>query len=262
MWGERFQDLCPILKENESDSANLDHVFELLVESGRSPLEALMILVPEAYRNQPDLADKPEIVDFYDFYSGIQEPWDGPALLAFSDGKIVGALLDRNGLRPARYTITTDDLLIVSSEAGSIVLPEEQIVEKGRLGPGQTIAVDLERQQILKNWEIKQTIAGKHPYGQWLRQHRYNLAPQPFHSHNSLDQERLLTYQTAFGYTLEDVDMVIEAMAESGKEPVFCMGDDTPLAVLSQRPRLLYDYFKQRFAQVTNPPIDPLREGW
>ncbi len=260
-WGEAFEKIRPILKENESDSANLDHVFELLVETGRSPLEALMILVPEAYRNQPDLKDKPGITDFYDFYSGLQEPWDGPALLAFSDGKIVGALLDRNGLRPARYLITTDDLLIVSSEAGTVPIPEPQILEKGRLGPGQMIALDLEQQQILKNWQIKEQVAHSHPYGQWLKEHRFNFQPQPFSVHTSLDEVRLLTYQTAFGYTQEDVDMVIEAMAEAGKEPVFCMGDDVPLAVLSPRPRLLYDYFKQRFAQVTNPPIDPLREG-
>ncbi|MFN3361263.1 MAG: glutamate synthase central domain-containing protein, partial [Pseudanabaenaceae cyanobacterium] len=261
LWGDRFQDIRPILKENESDSANLDHVFELLVETGRNPLEALMILVPEAYRSQPDLEDKPEIIDFYDFYSGIQEPWDGPALLAFSDGKIVGALLDRNGLRPARYLITKDDLVIVSSEAGTVTVPEENVLEKGRLGPGQTIAVDLQAQKILKNWEIKLDIARRQPYGEWVRQHRLELTPQPFANHTSLEEKRLLAYQTAFGYTQEDVDMVIEAMAESGKEPVFCMGDDIPLAVLSQRPRLLYDYFKQRFAQVTNPAIDPLREG-
>ncbi|MCS6958906.1 MAG: glutamate synthase-related protein [Pseudanabaenaceae cyanobacterium SKYGB_i_bin29] len=260
-WGDRLADIRPILKENESDSANLDHVFELLVETGRNPLEALMILVPEAYRSQPDLEDKPAIVDFYDFYSGIQEPWDGPALLAFSDGKVVGALLDRNGLRPARYLITKDDLVIVSSEAGTVPVPEENVLEKGRLGPGQTIAVDLEQQQILKNWDIKLDIAQRQPYGQWVREHRLELLPQPFANHTSLDEKRLLAYQTAFGYTQEDVDMVIEAMAESGKEPVFCMGDDIPLAVLSQRPRLLYDYFKQRFAQVTNPAIDPLREG-
>jgi len=260
-WGDRFQDIIPILKENESDSANLDHVFELLVETGRNPLEALMILVPEAYRSQPDLKDKPGITDFYEFYSGLQEPWDGPALLAFSDGNIVGALLDRNGLRPARYLITKDDLVIVSSEAGSVTVPEDQVLEKGRLGPGQTIAVDLEQHQILKNWDIKEKIAHARPYGQWLQENRINFRPQPFPAHASLDETRLLTYQTAFGYTQEDVDMVIEAMAETGKEPVFCMGDDIPLAVLSSRPRLLYDYFKQRFAQVTNPPIDPLREG-
>jgi glutamate synthase (ferredoxin) len=259
--GDRLKDLLPILKPNESDSATLDHVFELLIETGHSPLEAMMILVPEAYENQPDLSDRQAIVDFYEYYSGLQEAWDGPALLAFSDGKIVGAALDRNGLRPARYMITNDGMVIVSSEAGTVDIPETDIIEKGRLGPGQTIAVDLQTHEILHNWEIKERVAKAHPYGEWIKQYRKNLEVKPFAEAPTLDEQKVLTYQTAFGYTLEDVEMVIEAMAQDGKEPVFCMGDDAPLAFLSQRPHLLYDYFKQRFAQVTNPPIDPLREG-
>ncbi|MFN9866802.1 MAG: glutamate synthase large subunit [Pseudanabaena sp.] len=259
--GDRIKDLLPVLKPNESDSATLDHVFELLIETGHSPLEAIMILVPEAYENQPDLRDRPEIVDFYEYYSGLQEAWDGPALLAFSDGKIVGAALDRNGLRPARYVITNDGMVIVSSEAGTVDIPEVDIVEKGRLGPGQTIAVDLQTHEILHNWDIKQRVATAHPYGEWIKQYRKNLEAKPFAESLALNEQTVLTHQTAFGYTLEDVEMVIEAMAQDGKEPVFCMGDDVPLAFLSQRPHLLYDYFKQRFAQVTNPPIDPLREG-
>ncbi|AFY71090.1 glutamate synthase (ferredoxin) [Thalassoporum mexicanum PCC 7367] len=260
-WGDRIGDIMPVLKPNESDSANLDHVFELLVETGRSPLEALMIMVPEAYESQPDLKDYPGIVDFYEYYSGLQEAWDGPALLAFSDGITVGAALDRNGLRPARYCITTDGMVIVSSEAGTVDVPESQIIEKGRLGPGQLIAVDLSKNEVLKNWDVKQKIAQARPYGEWLQQHRTELAAQSFPAQANLDEQKLLTYQTAFGYTLEDVEMIIEAMAQMGKEPTFCMGDDIPLAVLSQKPHLLYNYFKQRFAQVTNPPIDPLREG-
>nr|WP_317845596.1 glutamate synthase large subunit [Pseudanabaena sp. UWO310] len=259
--GDRLKDLLPILKPNESDSATLDHVFELLIETGHSPLEAMMILVPEAYENQPDLSDRPEITDFYEYYSGLQEAWDGPALLAFSDGKIVGAALDRNGLRPARYMIAKDGMVIVSSEAGTVDIPESEIIEKGRLGPGQMIAVDLQTHEILHNWEIKERVAKAHPYGEWTKQYRKHLESQPFHPKTTLGESQALTYQTAFGYTLEDVEMVIEAMAQDGKEPVFCMGDDAPLAFLSQRPHLLYDYFKQRFAQVTNPPIDPLREG-
>ncbi|ELS34222.1 MULTISPECIES: glutamate synthase large subunit [Pseudanabaena] len=259
--GDRLKDLLPILKPNESDSATLDHVFELLIETGHSPLEAMMILVPEAYENQPDLSDRPEITDFYEYYSGLQEAWDGPALLAFSDGKIVGAALDRNGLRPARYMIAKDGMVIVSSEAGTVDIPESEIIEKGRLGPGQMIAVDLQTHEILHNWEIKERVAKAHPYGEWTKQYRKHLESQPFHNKTTLGESQALTYQTAFGYTLEDVEMVIEAMAQDGKEPVFCMGDDAPLAFLSQRPHLLYDYFKQRFAQVTNPPIDPLREG-
>ncbi|URR35449.1 glutamate synthase-related protein [Thermosynechococcus sp. HN-54] len=259
-WGEAFADLMPIVNAENSDSANLDNVLELLVQSGRQPLQAMMMLVPEAYQNQPDLADHPEVVDFYEYYSGIQEAWDGPALVAFSDGKIVGATLDRNGLRPARYTLTNDDLVIVSSEAGSIQIDEATVIEKGRLGPGQMIAVDLEHQELLTNWEIKQRVAQQQPYGEWLKTYRQELTPQPYGETPTLESQTCLQQQMAFGFSAEDVEMIIEAMAKDGKEPTFCMGDDIPLAVLSQQPHLFYDYFKQRFAQVTNPAIDPLRE--
>jgi len=284
VWEDRLDILKPIVYVDNSDSATLDNVLELLVRSGRSPLEALMIMVPEAYLNQPDLDNYPEIIDFYEYYSGIQEPWDGPALLVFSDGKKVGATLDRNGLRPARYSLTKDGYIVVASEAGVVDLPEANIVEKGRLGPGQMIAVDLESHEVLKNWEIKQRIAQEKPYGQWLNEYRVdlgntdtlnldtqaafggeedttkNLSSTPL-PQTLNPKTALLRSQIAFGYTTEDVEMVIQPMASEGKEPTFCMGDDIPLAVLSERPHLLYDYFKQRFAQVTNPPIDPLRES-
>ncbi|MGF1489369.1 MAG: glutamate synthase-related protein [Prochloraceae cyanobacterium] len=256
---QELEGLTPIVNPDNSDSYNLDSAMELLVRTGRSPLEAATILVPEAYQNQPDLKQYPEIVDFYEYYSGLQEAWDGPALLAFSDGKIVGASLDRNGLRPARYCITNDGYILVSSEAGVLDIPESDIVEKGRLGPGQTIAVDFGTGEILKNWEIKKRIAKRLPYGEWVRSQRQEISKQPFSE--TFEETSLLTHQTAFGYTSEDVDMIITAMAQNGKEPTFCMGDDIPLAVLSDKSRLLYDYFKQRFAQVTNPPIDPLRES-
>ncbi len=259
---EDLQALTPIVNTANSDSFNLDSTMELLVRIGHSPLKAAMILVPEAYDKQPDLKDHREIVDFYDFYSAIQEPWDGPALLVFSDGSTVGACLDRNGLRPARYTITADDYLLVSSEAGVVDLDEASILEKGRLGPGQMIAVDLNAQIILKNWQIKEKIAVEHPYGQWVKNLHKAINPSSFSSDSLLSNtDDLLKYQTAFGYTAEDIDMVIQPMAWQGKEPIFCMGDDIPLAILSQKPHLLYDYFKQRFAQVTNPAIDPLRES-
>jgi len=258
---EELEQLTPIVNVQNSDSANLDSVMELLVRTGRSPLEAAMLLVPEAYQNQPDLDDYPEIADFYEYYSGLQEPWDGPAMLVFSDGHTVGATLDRNGLRPARYCITRSGYVVVASEAGVVPLDEAEIVEKGRLGPGQVIAVDLERREILKNWEIKQRIARQHPYGEWVRQFRVNVEPQAFASQPTFDAATLLQQQIAFGYTAEDVDAIVVPMATQAKEPTFCMGDDIPLAVLSNQPRLLYDYFKQRFAQVTNPPIDPLRES-
>ncbi|MCC5649695.1 glutamate synthase large subunit [Nostoc sp. XA013] len=278
----RIKELKPLVHIDNSDSATLDNVLELLVCSGRSPLEALMIMVPEAYQNQPSLRDFPEIVDFYEYYSGLQEAWDGPALLVFSDGKKVGATLDRNGLRPARYVITKDDYIVVASEVGVVDFPETDIVEKGRLGPGQMIAVDLVNHEVLKNWEIKQRIAKQHPYGEWLQQYRQelkqivssqssdvngngngHLAVENGNGHSTtdtIDKQTLLQRQTAFGYTTEDVEMVIHPMAIAGSEPTFCMGDDIPLAVLSTKPHLLYDYFKQRFAQVTNPAIDPLRE--
>ncbi len=259
-WGDRLADLMPTVRTENSDSANLDNVFELLVRSGRSPQEALMLMVPEAYKNQPDLADHPEIIDFYEYYSGIQEPWDGPALLVFSDGNIVGATLDRNGLRPARFVVTRDGYIVVASEAGVVDIPEAEIVEKGRLGPGQMIAVDLQSHELLKNWDIKQRVASAKPYGEWLKQFRRELKPQPTDETPYLSNVELLRHQTAFGYTAEDVEMTIQEMAAQGKEPTFCMGDDIPLAVLSEKPHLLYDYFKQRFAQVTNPAIDPYRE--
>ncbi|MFN3926188.1 MAG: glutamate synthase-related protein [Pseudanabaenaceae cyanobacterium] len=260
-WGERIKEILPVLKPNESDSATLDHVVELLVETGRDPLETMMILVPEAYDHQPALREHPEVGEFYEYYSGLQEAWDGPALLVFSDGKVVGAVLDRNGLRPARYTIYRNDLIVVGSEAGTVALPETEVMEKGRLAPGEMIAVDLQAGQVLKNWDIKKQIAQQYPYGEWLKQYRQEIPLQPFSGEREFSEEELLKYQVAFGYTQEDVEMVIEAMAQEGKEPVFCMGDDTPLAVLSEKPQPLYSYFKQRFAQVTNPPIDPLREG-
>ncbi len=276
VWGDRISELKPLVHIDNSDSATLDNVLELLVRSGRSPLEALMFMVPEAYQNQPSLSKYPEIVDFYEYYSGLQEAWDGPALLVFSDGKKVGASLDRNGLRPARYAITKDDYIVVASEAGVVDFPEANIIEKGRLGPGQMIAVDLVSHEVLKNWEIKQRIAKEQPYGEWLQKYRQELKSLII-NHSSLangngngngngkgqltiDRQNLLRHQIAFGYTTEDVEMVIQSMAAEGKEPTFCMGDDIPLAVLSQKPHLLYDYFKQRFAQVTNPAIDPLRE--
>ncbi|MBD2693316.1 glutamate synthase large subunit [Anabaena catenula] len=282
VWNGRADEFKPLVNIDSSDSATLDNVLELLVRSGRSPLEALMMMVPEAYKNQPSLQNYPEIVDFYEYYSGLQEAWDGPALLVFSDGKKVGATLDRNGLRPARYVITKDDYIVVASEAGVVEFPEANILEKGRLGPGQMIAVDLTTQEVLKNWEIKQRIAKQYPYGEWLQQYRQELKqlvkPSSVNGngngngngHHPTDNEQLITgkidkqtllqQQIAFGYTSEDVEMVIQPMASAGAEPTFCMGDDIPLAVLSEKPHLLYDYFKQRFAQVTNPPIDPLRE--
>ena len=258
---DELEGLKPIVNTDNSDSANLDSMMEMVVRTGHSPLEAAMMLVPEAYQNQPDLEDHPEIVDFYEYYSGIQEPWDGPALLVFSDGNTVGATLDRNGLRPARYCITNDGLVIVASEAGVVDVDEAKVIEKGRLGPGQMVAVELESGEMLHNWEIKQRVAQTRPFGEWIQQQRHSVEAQDFATETQWEKETVLRSQTAFGYTAEDVEMIVVPMATAGKEPTFCMGDDIPLAALSDKPRLLYDYFKQRFAQVTNPPIDPLRES-
>ncbi|MFZ9567388.1 MAG: glutamate synthase large subunit, partial [Vulcanococcus sp.] len=260
VWGDAAPDLKPVVNAAFSDSANLDATLELLVRSGRPITESLLTLVPEAFRDQPELADKPEIQAFYEYSACTQEPWDGPALLVFADGRSVGATLDRNGLRPARYCITNDGFVVMGSETGVVELEESRIVEKGRLGPGQMLAVDLENGRLLRNWEVKQEVATRHPYGQWLSENRRSLAAQPWDQERNIGDLELLQLQTAFGFTAEDFDLVIEDMAGAGKEPTYCMGDDIPLAVLSDKPHLLYDYFKQRFAQVTNPPIDPLRE--
>jgi glutamate synthase (ferredoxin) len=261
-WGTAVEDLKPIIDPGTSDSAGLDAVFELLIQSGYSTQQAMMVLIPEAYRNQPELQNHPEVVDFYEFFGGLQEPWDGPAMVVFCDGKTIGATLDRNGLRPARYARSRDGLLVVASEAGVVPLPETDILEKGRLGPGQMLTVDLQSGQICKNWEIKTQVAAQHPYGEWLKAHRVQLSTQGFENTPHLSEEQLLQAQTAFGYSSEDVEMIIEEMAATGKEPTFSMGDDAPLAVLSTQPHPLYDYFKQRFAQVTNPAIDPCGRAW
>ena len=258
---ERIDDIKPVVNYENSDSANLDAATEVLVSSGKSPEESLMILIPEAYKNQPALDDFPEIIDFYDYYSHLQEPWDGPALVVFSDGKSIGATLDRNGLRPARYCVTKDGWVIVSSESGVTELDPENIMKKGRLGPGQMISLDINIGLLSDNWSVKKKIAKKLPYGSWLSKHKQELTKQPYLLENRKSDVDLMKFHTAFGYSNEDVELVIEHMASSAKEPTFCMGDDIPLAVLSAKPHLIYDYFKQRFAQVTNPAIDPLRES-
>ncbi|KAL1548750.1 Ferredoxin-dependent glutamate synthase [Salvia divinorum] len=262
VWRGRESELRPFGNSKASDSANLDSAAELLIRSGRAPEEALMLLVPEAYKNHPTLSIKyPEAIDFYDYYKGQMEAWDGPALLLFSDGKTVGACLDRNGLRPARYWRTVDKVVYVASEVGVLPMDDSKVVMKGRLGPGMMISVDLTSGQVFENTEVKKRIALSNPYGKWVKENLRPLKAELFMSTTVLDNETILRRQQAYGYSSEDVQMVIESMASQGKEPTFCMGDDIPLAVLSTRPHMLFDYFKQRFAQVTNPAIDPLREG-
>lgn len=263
VWGEEAELLSPILWEEGSDSANLDNALELLVLSGRSVLHALLMLVPEAYEGIPDLDE--DVRAFYEYHECLMEPWDGPAALCFSDGRIVGAALDRNGLRPARYLVTEDGLVLVASEVGILPISEHRIVEKGRLGPGMILAVDTTRGALLRNAEIKRMLATRRPYARWVRAH---LVRGPGQENGELarddgdgrESDASVRRQRAFGYTIEDLDVLLKPMVFEGKEPTGSMGDDTPLSVLSQKPRLLYTYFKQRFAQVTNPPIDPLRE--
>nr|QUE29655.1 GltB [Erythrotrichia foliiformis] len=259
-WKNKIEDLQPITNIANSDSANLDATIELLINTGRSPQETLMIVIPEAYKNQPELNDNDNISHFYEYYSHLVEPWDGPALVTFTNGKTIGATLDRNGLRPARYCITKDDLIIVSSESGAINIKPQNIRTKGRLGPGQMVLADLENNKIVYNWDIKEEVAQRLPYKEWLEASRLTLKNNSFINTSTMSDADIFQWQSAFGYSTEDVELVIENMASQGKEPTFCMGDDIPLAVLSNKNHLLYDYFKQRFAQVTNPAIDPLRE--
>ncbi|CAI5991066.1 unnamed protein product [Closterium sp. NIES-65] len=262
VWRGREADIFPVVNLAASDSANLDGVAELLLNSGRRPEEVLMMLVPEAYQNHPTLSAKyPEVVSFYEYYKSQMEAWDGPALLVFSNGRTVGACLDRNGLRPARYWRTNDDMLYVASEVGVLNMDEATIVSKGRLGPGMMISVDLHTGEVLSNTAIKRQVANAHPFKEWLDKESRQIVPMPFAAEPALSPDEVLRRQNAYGYSSEDVVMVIESMAAQAIEPTFCMGDDTPLPVLSARPHLLFSYFKQRFAQVTNPAIDPLREG-
>ena len=257
-WGDETADLLPIIQEGFSDSASLDNVLELLVVSGRDPLHAMAMLVPEAWENMPHM--DPVLRSFYEYYACLMEPWDGPAALAFTDGTVAAAALDRNGLRPARYKIGEDGICIMASEVGAAHVDEGAVVEKGRLGPGQMIAVDTERKMLLRNEEIKARLAGRQPYGEWLARRMVQVdALQPGAEHVPAT-EASISVQRAFAYTTEEAHLVLRPLYLDGVEPVGSLGDDTPLSVLAHKPRLLYSYFRQRFAQVTNPPIDSYRE--
>jgi len=254
--------LEPVVDLSRSDSANLDGVFELMTMSRHRAPCALMAMVPTAYQNNPDLNANPEIVDFYKFHGGLLEAWDGPALLVYSDGKSIGASLDRNGLRPARYSIDKEGTVYMMSETGVVPnLAEEDIVQKGRLGPGQMINVDLTTGEFKDNIRIKSEIASRHPYGEWIERQRKDIEKTEFPDDRLYDDKTATFAQATFGWSLEDIGMQIADMAGSAKETTYSMGDDAPLSALSERPHPLFNYFKQRFAQVTNPPIDPLREG-
>ena len=259
-WGDLSEDLKPIVDLNRSDSSNLDATLEINIRSGQQITDSLLKLVPEAFRDQPELETRENIKAFYEYAASLQEAWDGPALLVFADGNFIGATLDRNGLRPARYSITNDGFVIMGSETGVVDIEDDRVLEKGRLGPGQMLAVDLHQNKILRNWEVKSEAAQKHNYKNLLNIRTVKLDKNHWLKDCKLKNLDLLQQQTAYGFSAEDNDMILDSMASLAKEPTYCMGDDIPLAVLSSKPHILYDYFKQRFAQVTNPPIDPLRE--
>ncbi|WP_368744373.1 glutamate synthase large subunit [Desertibaculum subflavum] len=259
LFGSDLAKLWPLIAEGQSDTASFDNALELLVAGGYPLAQAVMMMIPEAWAGHQLMDEK--LRAFYEYHAALMEPWDGPAAIAFTDGRQIGATLDRNGLRPARYVVTDDDKVILASEAGVLPVPEERIVKKWRLQPGKMLLIDLERGRIVDDAELKADLANAHPYQAWLEATQFRLEelPDAVRS-NRAPGPSLLDRQQAFGYTQEDVSFILEPIAVSGEEPIGSMGSDTPISVLSARPKLLYSYFKQCFAQVTNPPIDPIRE--
>ena len=262
IWGDDVEFLKNIMSDGESDSASLDHALELLVLSGRPLEHAMCMLVPPAFRNDHDISE--EVRSFYRYIRSFSEPWDGPAGLCFTDGTKLCAGLDRNGLRPSRYTLTEDGLLYVGSESGAVCLPDTKVLRRGRLGPGQMISANTKTGDFHSDHEIKEQLAAQKPYAKWIDENRVELRdftdPEPQVPQQDYDPIDLSRQQVTHGVTAEDLDMVFPPMVKGAQEAVFSMGDDIPLAPLSRYPRLLFTYFKQLFAQVTNPPIDPIRE--
>ncbi|WP_254175060.1 glutamate synthase large subunit [Planktothrix pseudagardhii] len=269
LFGDDLKKIQPVINVNGSDSTIFDNALELLVLAGRSLPHAVMMMIPEPWTAHESMSEEKKA--FYEYHSCLMEPWDGPASIAFTDGTMMGAVLDRNGLRPSRYYVTKDDLVIMASEAGVLPIEPERVAYKGRLQPGRMFLVDMEQGRIIADEEIKSKIATEQPYREWLNQHlvtlenlqdpvETSLADPVETRHGASLQETLVQLQTAFGYTFEDLRLLLTPMARDGVEAVGSMGTDTPLAVLSDRPKLLYEYFQQLFAQVTNPPIDSIRE--
>lgn len=253
-----LDELKPINTVGASDSASFDEVLELLVLSGRSLPHALMMMIPEAWEKQSDMSQ--QLKDFYEYHSMLIEPWDGPAAVVFTDGDLVGATLDRNGLRPGRYIVTEDGLVVLASEIGVVDIDPSRVVRKGRLQPGRMFLADTASGRLIDDADIKAEIASLEPWGEWLQENRINLKDIPDREHIAYTKSSVSRRQRTFGYTEEELRMIIAPMAKSGAEPVGAMGSDTPIAALSDRPRLLFDYFVQQFAQVTNPPLDSIRE--
>jgi len=260
VFGDDVSKLFPIIREDGSDSQKFDNCLEFLTLSGRSLAHSMMMMIPEPWEKHKNMDVHKR--EFYEFHACLMEPWDGPASIAFSDGVQIGAVLDRNGLRPSRYYVTSDDRVILASEVGVLSsIPSDKIVKKGRLEPGRMFLVDMDEGRIIEDDELKKSISSEAPYGAWLKSSLINQADLPSVSNDSEDVfSTLLTRQKAFGYTFEDLRFLIGPSAEVGKQPLGSMGNDSPLAVLSEKPQLVYNYFKQLFAQVTNPPIDPIRE--
>jgi glutamate synthase (NADPH) large chain len=259
LFGADLQKVLPVIDSDGSDSAMFDNALEMLTLAGRSLPHAVMMMIPEPFSRDEFMSD--ELKAFYEYHSCLMEPWDGPAAIAFTDGVRIGAVLDRNGLRPARYYVTKDGLVVMASEVGVLDIPADQILLKGRLRPGRMLLVDTEQKRIVDDEELKRELASQHPYRKWLNENLISLDRIPAVENSSEpDRTNLRACQRAFGYTKEDLRLLLAAMATEGHEPVGSMGTDTPLAVLSERPQLLYNYFKQLFAQVTNPPVDAIRE--
>ncbi|MBA1155785.1 glutamate synthase large subunit [Microvirga mediterraneensis] len=259
LFGNDISKLWPISYEGQSDTACFDNALEFLVRGGYSLSHAMMMLIPEAWAGNPLMNDDRRA--FYEYHAALMEPWDGPAAVCFTDGKQIGATLDRNGLRPARYLVTDDGLVVLASEMGVLPIPEEKIVEKWRLQPGKMLLIDLEEGRIVSDDEIKQQLAQANPYKEWLKRTQIVLEDlKPVQARESRTDVSLLDRQQAFGYTAEDLKLLMQPMAVTGQEAVGSMGSDTPISALSDKAKLLYTYFKQNFAQVTNPPIDPIRE--
>ena len=256
--GKDLTRLFPIVEMSGSDSASFDEVLELLYLGGRSLPHAVLMMIPEAWENHATMSQKRR--DFYAFHSSLMEPWDGPACVTFTDGHQVGAVLDRNGLRPSRYWVTADGLVVLASEVGVLDIPAEKIVRKGRLQPGKMFLVDIEAGRIIEDDEIKDSLAEAAPYGSWLADGMIRLSDLPAREHIVYPHKSVLRRQKAFGYTEEEIKIIVTPMAKGGGEALGSMGTDTPIAALSAKPRLLFDYFTQLFAQVTNPPLDAIRE--
>ncbi|CAM5214604.1 Glutamate synthase (NADPH) large subunit OS=Ureibacillus acetophenoni OX=614649 GN=SAMN05877842_10993 PE=3 SV=1 [Ureibacillus acetophenoni] len=254
-FGEDLQKLLPIIDQSGSDSSMLDNAFEFFVLAGRTPAHTAMMLIPEPWTENPHITDEKKA--FYEFHANLMEPWDGPTAICFTDGKQIGSILDRNGLRPARYYVTKDDMIVFSSEVGVVDIEEDNVLYKERLSPGRMLLIDLEKGKIISDEELKSEMANMEPYSDWLNDNKFTLQDA---SEEKFELDELTTRQKIFGYTFEDIHKYIIPIASSGKDPIGSMGNDTPLAVLSDRPQSLFNYFKQLFAQVTNPPIDSIRE--